>query len=49
MSGSDKRIIKTVKLSNDEFSEITPESDLGNIVEQCTAITAILLFVRNGQ
>lgn len=38
MSGSDKRIIKTVKLSNDEFSEITPESDLGNIVEQCTAI-----------
>ena len=34
----EKRVIRTIELKKDQFSEITPESDLGNIVEQCSGI-----------
>ena len=34
----DKRIIKTVVLNKDQFSEITPEGDLQNIIKECSQI-----------
>ena len=34
----EKRVIRTIELKKDQFSEITPESDLENIVEQCSGI-----------
>ena len=34
----DKRVIKTIELSKDEFAEISPESDLENIIDVCGKI-----------
>ena len=34
----DKRVIKTIELSKDEFAEISPKNDLQNIIIECTKI-----------
>lgn len=35
---NDKRVIKIIELSKDEFTEISPESDLKNIIDVCSKI-----------